>query len=168
MNVQPAMMALLLRPTRGGGGGGSSDPPAGSEGGVKVPCPRCARRERAKGQGRARAGGAPQRDVGRPAQALRGDGGACCGHVAARRVLRWRRMRRRAVVCAARTAGSGGAELSQCLVGQRVQMREPEISPSQVDVYASAEKEAVQTAMTAAMGCDGSVQRSCGYFLQQA
>lgn len=65
-------------------------------------------------------------------------------------------------------AGSGGAELSQCLVGQRVQMREPEISPSQVDVYASAEKEAVQTAMTAAMGCDGSVQRSCGYFLQQA
>ena len=56
-HVQPAMMALLLRPTRGGGRGGSSDPPAGSEGGVKVPCPRCARRERAEGQGRARAGG---------------------------------------------------------------------------------------------------------------
>jgi hypothetical protein len=162
------MMALLLRPTRGGGGGGSSDPPAGSEGGV---------RWQLSGTG---AGSGPQASVvrsrvlplqrcfGSPVVAARDVGGACCGLGTARVAVQCLRVCRRAVVCAARTAGSGGAELGQCLVGQRVQMREPEISPSQVDVYASAEKEAVQTAMTAAMGCDGSVQRSCGYFLQQA
>ena len=53
-----------------------------------MPSTRRARRERAHRQGRARAGAAPQRDVGRPSPALRGDGGVaaairrragCCG-----------------------------------------------------------------------------------------
>jgi hypothetical protein len=73
-----------------------------------VPCTRCARRERAHRQGRARAGGAPQRDVGRPLAALRGDGGACCGHTAARRVLR---RRRSAAAGRYGTAGGSAAEL---------------------------------------------------------
>ena len=43
-----------------------------------MPFTRRARRERAHRQGRARAGAAPQRGVGRPPPALRGDGGTSC------------------------------------------------------------------------------------------
>ena len=73
-----------------------------------MPSTRCAPWERAHRQGRARAGGAPQRDVGHPLAALRGDGGACCGHTAARRVLR---RRRSAAAGRYGTAGGSAAEL---------------------------------------------------------
>ena len=60
-----------------------------------MPCTRCARRKRPHRQGRARAGAAPQRGVGRPPPAPRGDGGACCA------------IRRRAGCCGG--GGCGGA-----------------------------------------------------------
>ena len=60
-----------------------------------MPFTRRARRERAHRQGRARAGAAPQRDVGRPSPALRGDGGVAAA------------IRRRAWCCG--RAGCGGA-----------------------------------------------------------
>ena len=62
-----------------------------------MPLTRCARRERAHRQARARVGGAPQRDVARPPPAVRGDGGACCGHMVAW-VLRRRQVRRTGAV----------------------------------------------------------------------
>jgi hypothetical protein len=103
VNVQPAMMALLLRPTRGGGGGGSSDPPAGSEGGV---------RWQLSGTG---AGSGPQASVvrsrvlplqrcfGSPVVAARDVGGACCGLGTARVAVQCLR------VCRSDAGGMGGA-----------------------------------------------------------
>ena len=69
-------------------------------------------------QASARAGVAPQHDVGRPPVAPRGDGGACYAglHVTAQMVLVWRRVCRRAARCTREVAGSGGAELGRCLV----------------------------------------------------
>ena len=102
MNVQPAMMALLLRPTRGGGGGGSSDPSAGSEGGV---------RWQLSGTG---AGSGPQASVvrsrvlplqrcfGSPVVAARDVGGACCGLGTARVAVQCLR------VCRSDAGGMGG------------------------------------------------------------
>ena len=66
-----------------------------------MPSTRCAPWERAHRQGRARAGGAPQRDVGRPPPALRGNRGACCGHTAA-------------AAAAAGAAGRGGRAVRDC------------------------------------------------------
>ena len=82
-----------------------------------MPSTRCARRERAHRQGRDRAGAAPQLGVARPPPAL-GEATAVqdCGHTAARRVLRRRRVRRSAASGRCGTAGSSGAELGRCLV----------------------------------------------------
>ena len=76
-----------------------------------MPSTRCARRERAHRQGSARAGAALQRDVACPPAALRDDGGACCGHTAARMVLRQGRVRRSAAAGRCGTAGGSGDEL---------------------------------------------------------
>ena len=103
-------------PRAGGGGGGSSDPRAGSDDGF-----RC----RSHG---VRAGSARIDRVGL-AQAWRRSAMSharrrlCeatavqdCGHTAARRVLRRRRVRRSAAAGRCGTAGSSGAELGRCLV----------------------------------------------------
>ena len=74
-----------------------------------MPSTRRARRERAHRQCRARAGAAPQRDVGRPSPALRGDGGVAAA------------IRRRAGCCGG--GGGGGAGLRQGGVGLRAAAR---------------------------------------------
>ena len=84
--VQPAMMmALLPRALEGAGAVATTRPPARRTGlgiadSVRAPV------AHAEGQASARAGAAPRRDV--DGGSLRGDGGACCDHVTARRVIR--------------------------------------------------------------------------------
>ena len=58
----------------------------------------------------------PQRGARRPLALLCGGGGPCRGPTVAPVALRRRCARRRAAVCAGRTAGSGGAELGGSLV----------------------------------------------------
>ena len=79
------MMALLPRALEGAGAVATTRPPARRTGlgiadSVRAPV------AHAEGQASARAGAAPRRDV--DGGSLRGDGGACCDHVTARRVIR--------------------------------------------------------------------------------
>ena len=69
-----------------------------------MPSTRCARRGRAHRQGRARAAAAPQRGVGRPPPALRGDGGVAAA------------IRRRAGCCGG--GGGGGRAVRDCGSGR--------------------------------------------------
>ena len=105
------MMALLLRPTRGGGGGGSSDPPTGLEDkfryhshGVRAGSARRGTGECSQARRHSAMSDAHQR--------LRRATAELAGHVTARMVLRWRRVRRRAAGCPGWAGGSGGAELA--------------------------------------------------------
>ena len=61
---------------------------------------------------------------GRPLAALRDDGGACCGHTAARMVLRQGRVRRSAAAGRCGTAGGSAAEL-----GDGTQLRGARFGP---------------------------------------
>ena len=92
-----------------------------------MPCTRCARRKRPHRQGRARAGAAPQRGVGRPPPAPRGDGGACCA------------IRRRAGCCggggcvgAQRHGGAGlrAAARPSCATARSSAVRASALTPS--------------------------------------
>jgi hypothetical protein len=120
-----------------------------------VPSTRCARRERAHRQGSARAGAALQRDVACPPAALRDDGGACCGHTAARMVLRQGRVRRSAAAGRCGTAGGSAAEL-----GDGTQLRGARFGPHSLPASAALPRGSTSPAPPRAAG--RSIRLLCG------